>query len=110
MVEVMKWINGMEGRWFKQPAAWRSASAHLVLSAMGSEVLNQLGRIGSDDLGVLTGTVGAWWCFFAYKVREHMQEADGLEFQREDLAGPLANAGAWSCLLVLWIYYWLIGG
>ena len=75
---------------------------------LGSEVLFWLGRPGGHGGALTTGTVGAWWCFFAYKAREHRQERDGLEFESGDLAGPLLNAVMYSIFLVLWIYYSLV--
>ncbi len=105
---IVAWANRV-GKWLDpHPRPWHSCMVHWGLSMLGSELVFWLGRPGGHGWALTCGTVGAWWIFIKYKLREHRQKRDGMEFEHGDLAGPLANAVLWSIAWVLWVYFSLI--
>lgn len=97
------------GKWLDpDPRPWHSWAVHWGLSMLGSEFVFWLGRIGNHGWGLTCGTLASWWIFIKYEMREDRQERDGMQFERGDVAGPLANAVMWSIASVLWIYFSLI--
>ena len=96
---------------------WHSWAAHLGLSMLASLATDWfasllasiiLGSAYGYGIGLTVGTATAWWCFSKYEGREERQERDGMEFERGDLAGPLANVILWSVAWAWWIYYSLV--
>ena len=102
---ILAWANRVGNSLVPDQRPWHSNMAHWGLSMVGSDLFFWLGRIGSHGWGLTSGTVAAWWIFIKYKLREHRQKRDGMEFERGDLAGPLANAVMWSVAWGVWIYY-----